>query len=295
MARVLNSPIGDLRGSIGGNTFSRNRSGSIVRARTQPVNRNTVAQQKARAAFGQASQAFGGLGYEIQSLWNAFAQDGARFNPVNGVNTGQYTGAQAFTSCYAIQKAIQAQPLDTFINDAGFSLVKGEAAVPHSSPSNFPLYGQLLCDSAGDNTDEANINSLISFSSSLYSNGIVLQMVFEKDFALSATEMVLLDKSGSPIAFALYASTPVKQVNMRPKREMYVKVIQTPILSMKAGVGSEDNVIQIKLPLDSAQFTLLQSLPTLFTLVVQNEYGQQKKIGSQFNMPTLSVPMPPGP
>lgn len=38
----------DMRGSIGGNVFSRNRYGSYVRQRTKPVNPNTARQQAVR-------------------------------------------------------------------------------------------------------------------------------------------------------------------------------------------------------------------------------------------------------
>jgi len=43
--------ITEMRGSIAGNVYSRNRSGAYMRARTKPVNPNTTRQQAIRAAI----------------------------------------------------------------------------------------------------------------------------------------------------------------------------------------------------------------------------------------------------
>lgn len=195
MARVLNSPIGDLRGSIGGNTFSRNRSGSIVRARTQPVNRNTVAQQRARAAFGQASQAFGALNYTDQSSWNAFAQDGARFNPVNGVNTGQYTGAQAFTSCFSIAQSIAQADIAGMVNLPLYNLVEGEAFVQSNSPALDALYGQIVVNPGTSVEDPNNVASIIDIFPQLYRDMAVVEITLDKDLTVPVASESIVDKS----------------------------------------------------------------------------------------------------
>ena len=48
----------NLRGSIGGVTYSQNASGSYARVRKSPVNRNSAGQQIARNNFSTISQAF---------------------------------------------------------------------------------------------------------------------------------------------------------------------------------------------------------------------------------------------
>lgn len=49
MALINPSMLGEVRGSIGGATFSRNRSGAYIRKRATPVNPNTPRQNDARA------------------------------------------------------------------------------------------------------------------------------------------------------------------------------------------------------------------------------------------------------
>ena len=48
--------ITEMRGSIAGNVFARNRSGAYVRARTKPVNPNSEAQGFVRSIIGQLAQ-----------------------------------------------------------------------------------------------------------------------------------------------------------------------------------------------------------------------------------------------
>lgn len=57
MAKVLwGAMVGDVRGKLGGDAFSRNRSGAYVRKAPSPVNPNTQRQQEQRSAMTQAVQ-----------------------------------------------------------------------------------------------------------------------------------------------------------------------------------------------------------------------------------------------
>lgn len=55
MALISPSMAGEIRGSIGGATFSRNRSGSYMRRRSVPVNPNTPRQTAARVRMTNLS------------------------------------------------------------------------------------------------------------------------------------------------------------------------------------------------------------------------------------------------
>jgi hypothetical protein len=62
MAKILfGGGVANIRGSIGGTTFSRNTNGAIARNRTKPVNNNSFLQQTARALFGAVAAAWRGL------------------------------------------------------------------------------------------------------------------------------------------------------------------------------------------------------------------------------------------
>jgi len=96
MARILSSLIGDLRGSIGGQTYSRNKAGAFIRQRVKPVNPQTVRQQNARYRFGNMSILFQSLTSAQKTCWENFAK--THFNPLKGNNTGIYSAGNAFVA-----------------------------------------------------------------------------------------------------------------------------------------------------------------------------------------------------
>ena len=70
MAKFLLGPIvGDIRGSIGNTTFSRNTFSNYMRIKTSPVNPNTVAQQLVRNRLGAMSQSWGGFTENQRTAW----------------------------------------------------------------------------------------------------------------------------------------------------------------------------------------------------------------------------------
>ncbi len=65
--------ITEMRGSIAGNTFSRNRYGAYVRARTKPVNPNTGLQQAVRAALAFLTDRWSQTLTPVQrTAWNLY-------------------------------------------------------------------------------------------------------------------------------------------------------------------------------------------------------------------------------
>lgn len=68
--------ITEMRGSIAGNVFSRNRYGAYSRARTKPINRNSQRQDGIRAIVSQVSQDwFTTLSDEQRAAWAVFAKN----------------------------------------------------------------------------------------------------------------------------------------------------------------------------------------------------------------------------
>lgn len=101
MARIVGGSIfGDIRGKLGGSVFSKNRAGAYIRAYTVPVNPRTPAQDRARARFGAASALYHSLAAAVKAQWGAFAE--TVFSPKIGVNVGQFSGFNAYTSLRAI-------------------------------------------------------------------------------------------------------------------------------------------------------------------------------------------------
>lgn len=89
--------LGELSGSIAGNTFSRNKAGAYVRQRVTPTDAKSQAQMAVRARFAAVGAGFHAMNAFQKSLWNAFAN--SIFTPFGGRIAGvTYTGQQAFQS-----------------------------------------------------------------------------------------------------------------------------------------------------------------------------------------------------
>lgn len=73
--------VTEIRGSIGGTVFSRNRYGAIARARTVPVDPGTANQMAVRALMGQARAAFFDTLTAVQrAAWDVYADNVAWTN-----------------------------------------------------------------------------------------------------------------------------------------------------------------------------------------------------------------------
>lgn len=71
---ALGSVATEIRGSIGGVTYSRNKGGAYARARVAPINRKTPAQTLVRANFAANAKAWSGtLTSAERAAWTAFA------------------------------------------------------------------------------------------------------------------------------------------------------------------------------------------------------------------------------
>ena len=86
-----------ISGSIGGVTGSHNKGGQYLRARTVPVNPNSLAQQRARADFTTAITGWGALSDAQRAAWNTFAGEQSWTNRLG--DAMQLSGQQAYIAC----------------------------------------------------------------------------------------------------------------------------------------------------------------------------------------------------
>lgn len=86
--------LGNLRGSIGDNTFSHNRGGDYVRRRVSPTNPNTSRQQTMRSLLGTYAAAWAGLTSAQREAWNTWAESQSRTGPLG--NSINLTGINAY-------------------------------------------------------------------------------------------------------------------------------------------------------------------------------------------------------
>lgn len=142
--------IADARGSIGGNTFSRNRFGAYMRARTTPVNPQSSRQNLIRAAIsalaGQWSQV---LTQAQRDAWEVYAASITRSNKL-----GQQIKLTGF-NMFVRSNSIRLQNLDDVV-------VAGPTTL--TLPGADPTYAVEV--------DEANQELSITFDEDLSWNQI---------------------------------------------------------------------------------------------------------------------------
>ena len=81
MAIATYLEYGDIRGSIGGKVYSRNRYGPYIRTRVKPVNPNTARQQAARLNFADCAVQWSNVLTPAQrTAWNLYASSVAVTN-----------------------------------------------------------------------------------------------------------------------------------------------------------------------------------------------------------------------
>lgn len=85
----------DARGKLGGQVFSKNRSGAYVRTKVTPVNPRTTFQQDNRALLGTLSAGWSGLNEEQRSAWNTQVEQWQKTNVFGDLQ--KPTGKNLFT------------------------------------------------------------------------------------------------------------------------------------------------------------------------------------------------------
>lgn len=273
MARVIGNPFGELRGKLAGNVFSRTKAGAIVREYIKPTNRNSIGQINARANFGSASMNYGSLSEMQKSAWNGFASDLARFNPVKGVNNGQYSGFQAFQSLKMV--------CDTNLaNQTPDLTVEGTAILSqHLSYSGYPPERALVGDVQW--VSEGDIASL-TLSYMRIQNGVAQMRVTPSIMPPNFTApRELRDSQGNLFGFKLYMSSPIFGGQTRPKVELQNVILDSGLLTLPVispaptgeylEFGWEPNLIGI---------TDARVGSRVYTLFSVGVLGNMKRIGS---------------
>lgn len=85
----------DARGKLGGQVFSKNRSGAYVRTKVTPVNPQTAYQQNSRAILGNLSASWSGLTENQRKRWNDAVEDWKKTDIFGDLKTP--TGKNLFT------------------------------------------------------------------------------------------------------------------------------------------------------------------------------------------------------
>lgn len=115
MARALSQIVTVIRGSVGGITFTANQWHQILlRARTAPVQPQTVNQSLIKDAFNAASEAWKAQTGANQELWRQYGLTVTYTGPM-----GEYTlpGRQIFMAAHALNKYLIARGFHSILED----------------------------------------------------------------------------------------------------------------------------------------------------------------------------------
>ena len=94
---IIQPILGNLRGSVGANTFSHNRGGDYVRRRVAPTNPNSTRQQTMRTYLGTLAALWGSTLTPAQrAAWDVWAGNQAKEGPLG--NSINWTGANGYVS-----------------------------------------------------------------------------------------------------------------------------------------------------------------------------------------------------
>lgn len=87
MAKFLSNIFSEVRGSVNGNVFARNKNGAYVRNRTTPINPNTAKQSTVRSGFASVAAAWRSATSAQRGGWDTLAAS----NPyVDSLGQSQY-------------------------------------------------------------------------------------------------------------------------------------------------------------------------------------------------------------
>lgn len=153
--------VSEIRGSVNGNTFSRNANGAIMRNRTTPINGRTTRQVSVRGALASIASGWRGLTEVQRQSWI----DGAPNYPYTNRlgQPSQYTGQQLYMKLNQSLGQVGAGPIVTCPLPVGLENSNLDSVVFDDSPTfDFTWAGSL-----------GATNSLQVFCSGPVSNGVM--------------------------------------------------------------------------------------------------------------------------
>jgi hypothetical protein len=110
MAKFVSQVYSEIRGSVNGVTYARNRFGQYARAKASPVQPRTPAQTERRAQLTVLSQRWRTLDESFRAEWRAFADELIRSDTLG--LTYRLTGLQAYLQVNLWRALLGIAPVD---------------------------------------------------------------------------------------------------------------------------------------------------------------------------------------
>ena len=150
MAKFVSQIVSEIRGSINGVTFARNRYGLYARSKASPVQPRTPAQAQRRAQLTVLSQRWRTLDESLRAEWRTFADDLRRSDTLG--QQYRLSGLQAYLQFNLWRALMGLTPQDnapatlpapTPVSITGVTLTTGQQAELNLAFSPTPYSGAL--------------------------------------------------------------------------------------------------------------------------------------------------------
>lgn len=285
MAR-LSSIFGELRGSIGGNTFSLNKSGQIIRQRVSPTQPRTQNQTTARSNFARSVQQWASLSAENQSSWRGFAADANRFNPIKRMNTGNQTGNNAYTSCNAFAANLSASYSTGFeIYNSSDVFQAGDYANVISVPQTAPLSGATATiKGPGEITYPISLREIVSLGSGQFDISINIGDG-AAPLPFDPAILNLRDIYENDLGLAGYISSYVSSDGATPKTDFQTLILSAPALTWTSSIVATRYFrwnLNILSNLNGSKFGYRVGAWAKITIFASSLYGTGVRLGSAY-------------
>lgn len=239
MAKIVNAGIaGELSGKLGGQVFARNRAGAYVRQNAQPTNPNTLAQIRARSAFGNSSSVYHSLQASQKSGWQNLGDN--FFVSKSMQMPGTLSGFNVFLSMRntaANMNAVQNITPVITVGGTPASITVNEQFQPVLAPPSGMMQGALV-DSNG-NPFQIEVTG---GSATVDANGNLATLSVETNelnpLGTSSIETFNApDSVGAdvPTGFACYCSQALEQEGMFVENPERYLVAATPSMTFDGG------------------------------------------------------------
>ena len=240
MAIIKGSLIGELSGKLGGQVFSRNRSGAYIRQYVIPVNPNTVAQQNARSRFSSAAGGYHTLSDTQKAHWQEYAN--SIFSPLDEPNNGQFTGFNAWTSLNNV--CLQANTINSTITLAsdtgGITITEQEPYQVTAQPPHYAAQGVFQMENTNPVYAGVEIvNSTLSANN--FAGNVTLQ--FNTNFTLnnnplpSGNSLAALFDGRNFFGLSIFISEGVQQQHNYTKKKL-INIANTKVIKELSGPGT---------------------------------------------------------
>jgi hypothetical protein len=217
MGIIKSSTFGEIRGRVGDNVFSRDKSGLTIRRYTSAVQPNSGPQLVNQTGFSASSIAWSSLSASHKTSWAEYASNPSRFNPDKRRTHSPVSGRNAFMSCYISVYNKSSFYYDSLYLEQDETTPMSGTFINYSLPTvapQFNLSGNMVHSSGAPKG--LWVGSYYGYIGPSY---LKIQIKSDtRQFTYHGTK----DEFENPFGFILYCSEPMAYIGTHPTSPKYM-------------------------------------------------------------------------